>query len=55
MVTKSSDRAFIPFLALGIAFVAIGLGGKVVFFWLGVTFLILGAAFAAKSRRSRSL
>ncbi len=36
------QRAGLPFLALGIAFVALGAGGRRAFFALGVVFIVLG-------------
>lgn len=43
-------RSGAPFLALGIAFVALGATGRRIFLTLGIVFLILGTVRIARSR-----
>lgn len=43
--------SFAPFLALAIAFIAIGISGQHTFIFLGIIFMILGVVVFGKSRR----
>jgi len=47
-----NKRAGIPFLAVGIAFLAIGAGGQRTFLFVGLAFLVLGAVLLRRGRRS---
>ena len=41
-----------PFLVIGIAFIAIGISGQKAFIAIGIVFMALGAAMLARQRRS---
>ena len=41
---------FAPFLALAIAFIAIGISGQRVFLFIGIVFLVLAAAMFRRRR-----
>ncbi len=41
----------VPFLVIGIAFIALGITGQRVFLAIGVVFLALGAALMARQRK----
>ena len=49
-MTRLSRRA-IPFIALGTAFIGIGLTGRRTFVYVGVVFLALGVAILFKRSR----
>jgi hypothetical protein len=40
-----------PFLAIGIAFVAIGISGQRTLLYVGVVFVLIGIALLVRSRR----
>ena len=43
--------AGVPFLAIGIAFIALGISGQRAFLAIGVAFLAVGAALIFRQRR----
>lgn len=45
-------KAGIPFLVIGIAFIALGISGQKAFVAIGVVFMALGAAILARQRRA---
>ncbi|HEY9285589.1 MAG TPA: hypothetical protein VIP46_19215 [Pyrinomonadaceae bacterium] len=45
------SRRAIPFIALGTAFLGVGVTGRRVFLYLGIVFLALGIAFVVKRSR----
>jgi hypothetical protein len=49
---RSRRGAGVAFLAMGIAFAALGFSGQRAFVGVGVVFLVLGIAFLARRRTS---
>ena len=49
-MTRFSKRA-LPFIAIGTAFLGLGLAGRRTFVFVGVVFVVLGIALAVGSRR----
>ena len=45
-------KAGIPFLVIGIAFIAIGISGQKAFIAIGIVFMALGAALLVRQRRT---
>ena len=45
------SRSAIPFIALGTAFIGVGVTGRRVFLYLGIVFLALGLAVVFKRSR----
>lgn len=45
-------KAGLPFLVIGIAFIALGISGQRTFIALGVVFMAIGAAMLARQRRA---
>jgi len=45
------SRSSIPFIALGTAFIGVGIVGQRVFLYLGIVFLALGIAVIVKRTR----
>ena len=48
---KNSKNSGVMFLAVGVAFMALGISGQRVFLWVGIAFLGLGASLMVRSRR----
>lgn len=42
----------LPFLVIGIAFIALGISGQKAFLAIGIAFMVLGAVLMARQRRS---
>jgi len=47
----TSQRAGFPFIALGLAFIALGVSGSRSFFGVGIVFLILGIVLLKRGAR----
>lgn len=45
-------KAGIPFLVIGIAFIALGISGQKAFIAIGIVFLAIGGAMLARQRRA---
>lgn len=45
-------KAGLPFLVIGIAFIALGTSGQKAFIGIGVVFLAVGTAMLARQRRA---
>ncbi len=45
-------KAGIPFLVIGIAFIALGISGQKAFIAIGIVFMALGAALLARQKRT---
>jgi LPXTG-motif cell wall-anchored protein len=48
---NKSSRAALPFLGVGLAFLAIGIGGQKTFLILGLVFLVLAFVFYRQRKR----
>ena len=46
-------KAGIPFLVIGIAFIALGISGQKAFIAIGIVFMAIGGALLAQQRRAR--
>lgn len=45
-------KAGLPFLVIGIAFIALGISGQKAFIAIGIAFLAIGAVLIARQRRT---
>lgn len=45
-------KAGIPFLVIGIAFIALGISGQKAFIAIGIVFMAIGAALLSRQRRA---
>lgn len=45
-------KAGIPFLVIGIAFIALGISGQKAFIAIGIVFMAIGAALLLRQRRA---
>ena len=45
-------KAGLPFLVIGMAFIALGISGQKAFIGIGVVFLAVGTAMLARQRRA---
>jgi hypothetical protein len=45
-------KAGIPFLVIGIAFLALGISGQKAFIAIGIVFMAIGGALLARARRA---
>lgn len=45
-------KAGLPFLVIGIAFIALGISGQKAFIAIGIVFLAIGGALMARARRA---
>jgi hypothetical protein len=45
-------KAGIPFLVIGIAFIALGISGQKAFIAIGIVFMAIGGAILARQRRA---
>ena len=47
---RLSARRAVPFIALGIAFIAVGLSGQRTFIYIGIVFMLIGIIASRRGR-----